>query len=49
MQQCFCGHYVEHILGYNLMFKMMLQIVTTANLYHFILETSLSHDPDNWI
>lgn len=25
---------------------MMLQIVITANLYNFILETNLSHDPE---
>lgn len=28
------------------MFKMMLQIVITANLHNFILETNLSHDPE---
>lgn len=28
------------------MFKIMLQIVNTANLYHFILENNLFHVQD---
>lgn len=49
MQHCFCGHSVKDKLGCNLMFKMVSQIVTTENYNNFILETSLSHGPEDWI